>query len=93
MLHQTPALMGGDTPPDGPDSPVAVLKRHPADLLGKQVAPFFPNGTMAKQTVLRRHADGRERPACVAHPQSRLEVCRSRATTPCPANERAAPAM
>jgi threonine aldolase len=54
--HVTP-----DSPPDGPDGPVAQLERWPAELLGKPAALFFPTGTMAQQVALRVHADRRGR--------------------------------
>ncbi|MFG2062378.1 threonine aldolase family protein [Micromonospora sp. NPDC048871] len=70
MLSQVDA----DTPPNGPDGPVAVLERRIASLLGKEEALFFPSGTMAQQVTLRIHADRRGRRAFAAHPQSHLEV-------------------
>jgi threonine aldolase len=63
-----------DTPPNGPNGPVACLERRVASLLGKEDALFFPSGTMAQQVALRIHADRRARRAFAAHPQSHLEV-------------------
>ncbi|WP_433513318.1 threonine aldolase family protein [Nonomuraea sp. CA-143628] len=74
MLEQMLELVDDDTPEAGPDGPVAVLERRLADLLGKEVALFFPSGTMAQQVALRVHADRRGRRAFAAHPQSHLDV-------------------
>ncbi|OLF16330.1 threonine aldolase family protein [Actinophytocola xanthii] len=63
-----------DTPPDGPDGPVARLESRVAALLGKPAALFFPSGTMAQQVALRVHAERRGRSSFVAHPQSHLLV-------------------
>ncbi|MEU4509046.1 beta-eliminating lyase-related protein [Nonomuraea wenchangensis] len=74
MLERMLALVDDDTPPDGPEGPVAVLERRLADLLGKESALFFPSGTMAQQTALRVHADRRGRRTFAAHPQTHLDV-------------------
>ncbi|MEO3854151.1 beta-eliminating lyase-related protein [Acrocarpospora sp. B8E8] len=74
MLEQMLALVDDDTPPDGPNGPVAVLERRLANLLGKERALFFPSGTMAQQVALRLHADRRGRRTFAAHPQSHLDV-------------------
>ncbi|WFE53504.1 beta-eliminating lyase-related protein [Micromonospora sp. WMMD1155] len=74
MLRSMLAQVDPDTPPHGPDGPVAVLERRMASVLGKPDALFFPSGTMAQQVALRIHADRRGRRAFAAHPQSHLEV-------------------
>ncbi|MDP9847131.1 threonine aldolase family protein [Streptosporangium lutulentum] len=73
-LERMLELVDDDTPPDGPEGPVAVLERRLAELLGKERALFFPSGTMAQQAVLRVHADRRGRRAFAAHPQSHLDT-------------------
>ncbi|MCO1656349.1 threonine aldolase [Pseudonocardia sp. S2-4] len=70
VLDHLPA----DTPPDGPDGPVAVLERRIAGLLGTPSALFLPSGTMAQQVALRVHAERRGRRAFAAHPQTHLAV-------------------
>jgi threonine aldolase len=70
ILEHLPA----DTPPDGPDGPVALLERRIAELLGTPAALFFPTGTMAQQTALRVHAERRGRFAFAAHPRCHLAV-------------------
>jgi threonine aldolase len=74
VLRQMLDHVDPDTPPDGPHGPVARLERRLADLLGKEVALFFPTGTMAQQTALRIHASRRNRPAFAAHPQTHLDA-------------------
>jgi threonine aldolase len=74
MLRAMLDLVDPDTPPNGPDGPVAHLERQVAALLGKPAALFFPTGTMAQQVALRIHADRRGRRAFATHPQSHLEV-------------------
>ncbi|GIH26304.1 threonine aldolase [Acrocarpospora phusangensis] len=74
MLERMLELVDDDTPPSGPDGPVAVLERRLAALLGKESALFFPTGTMAQQVALRVHADRSGRRAFAAHPQSHLDV-------------------
>ncbi|GGO32302.1 threonine aldolase family protein [Micromonospora parathelypteridis] len=74
ILRSMLAQVDPETPPHGPDGPVAVLERRVASLLGKDEALFFPSGTMAQQVALRIHADRRGRRAFAAHPQCHLEV-------------------
>ncbi|GAA3618397.1 beta-eliminating lyase-related protein [Nonomuraea rosea] len=74
MLQRMLALVDDDTPPDGPDGPVAVLEQRLSALLGKEAALFFPSGTMAQQVALRVHAERSGRRTFAAHPQSHLDV-------------------
>ncbi|MFC4017187.1 threonine aldolase family protein [Micromonospora sp. GCM10011542] len=74
MLRSMLDQVAPNTPPNGPDGPVATLERRMASLLGTDDALLFPSGTMAQQVALRIHADRRHRRAFAAHPQSHLEV-------------------
>jgi threonine aldolase len=51
---------------------VAELEAEIAGLLGKPAAAFLPSGTMAQQSVLRVHADRRQRQTVVFHPMCHL---------------------
>ena len=51
---------------------VAELEAEIAGLLGKPTAAFLPSGTMAQQSVLRVHADRRQRRTVVFHPTCHL---------------------
>jgi threonine aldolase len=65
-------------PPDtavdryGDGGVVAELEAEIAELLGKPAAAFLPSGTMAQQSVLRVHADRRQRQTVVFHPMCHL---------------------
>jgi threonine aldolase len=63
-----------DTVPDryGDGGVVAELEAEIAGLLGKPAALFLPTGTMAQQSVLRVHADRRQRRTVVFHPMCHL---------------------
>ena len=74
VLTELLAHVTTDTPPAGPDGPVAVLERRVAGLLGKPAALFFPSGTMAQQTALRVHTERTGRQTFAAHPHSHLDV-------------------
>jgi threonine aldolase len=73
VLERMLELVDADTPPDGPDGPVAVLERRLAALLGKEAALFFPSGTMAQQVALRIHAERTGRRGFAAHPYCHLD--------------------
>lgn len=73
VLQRLLDLVDDDTPPSGPDGPVAVLERRLADLLGKESALFFPSGTMAQQAALRVHAERTGRRGFAAHPHCHLD--------------------
>ena len=68
----------GSIPPDtvldryGDGGVVAELEAEIADLLGMPAAAFLPSGTMAQQSVLRVHADRRQRRTVVFHPMCHL---------------------
>jgi threonine aldolase len=51
---------------------VTELETKVGGLLGKPAAVFLPSGTMAQQSVLRVHADGRRRRTVVFHPMCHL---------------------
>src|SRR5579863_9172157 len=69
------ACIPGDTVTDryGEGGVVAELEREIAGLLGKPAAVFVPSGTMAQQSVLRVHADQRQRRTVLFHPMCHLE--------------------
>jgi threonine aldolase len=56
----------------GDGGAVAALEAEIAGLLGKPAAVFLPSGTMAQQSVLRVHADRRQRRTVVSHPMCHL---------------------
>ncbi len=64
-----------DTAPDryGDGGVVAELEAEIAGLLGKPAAAFLPSGTMAQQSVLRVHADRRQRGTVIFHPMCHLD--------------------
>ena len=64
-----------DTVPDryGEGGAVAELEEEIAGLLGKPAAAFAPSGTMAQQSVLRVHADRRQRTTVIFHPMCHLD--------------------
>src|SRR6201993_245704 len=68
------ASIPADTVPDryGDGGVVAELEAEIAELLGKPAAAFLPSGTMAQQSVLRVHADRRQRRTVVFHPMCHL---------------------
>ena len=51
---------------------VAELETEIAGMLGTPAAAFLPSGTMAQQSVLRVHADRRQRRTVVFHPMCHL---------------------
>ena len=57
----------------GEGGAVAELEEEIGGLLGKQTAVFVPSGTMAQQSVLRVHADRRQRRTVVFHPMCHLD--------------------
>jgi len=58
---------------------VAELEAEVAGLLGKPAAVYLPSGTMAQQSVLRVHADRRQRRTVVYHPLCHLDRHEDRA--------------
>ena len=71
MLAGIPADTVTDRYGDG--GVVAELEAEIAGLLGKPAAAFWPSGTMAQQSVLRVHADRRQRRTVVFHPMCHLD--------------------
>jgi threonine aldolase len=69
------ASIPDDTAPDryGEGGVVTELEEETAGLLGKPAAVFLPSGTMAQQSVLRVHADRRQRRTVVFHPMCHLD--------------------
>jgi threonine aldolase len=70
LLAGIPAGTAVDRYGDG--GVVAELEAEVAGLLGKPAAVFAPSGTMAQQSVLRVHADRRQRRTVVFHPMCHL---------------------
>ena len=64
----------GDTAVDryGDGGVVAELEAEIAGLLDKPAAAFLPSGTMAQQSVLRVHAERRQRRTVIFHPMCHL---------------------
>src|SRR5215469_4363949 len=71
MLATIPADTEVDTYGEG--GVVAALENEIASLLGEPAAVFLPSGTMAQQSVLRVHADERQRRTVIFHPMCHLE--------------------
>ena len=57
----------------GEGGAVAELEAEIARLLGKRAAVFVPSGTMAQQSVLRVHADRRQRRTVIFHPMCHVD--------------------
>jgi threonine aldolase len=71
LLASIPAGTATDRYGDG--GAVAELETEIAGLLAKPAAVFLPSGTMAQQSVLRVHADRRQRKTVIFHPMCHLE--------------------
>src|ERR1700730_6230147 len=71
LLADIPAHTAPDRYGDG--GVVAELESEGAGLLGKPAAAFLPSGTMAQQSVLRVHADRRQRRTVIFHPMCHLD--------------------
>jgi threonine aldolase len=71
LLAGIPADTATDRYGDG--GVVAELEAEIAGLLGKPAAAFWPSGTMAQQSVLRVHADRRQRRTVIFHPMCHLD--------------------
>ena len=70
LLAGIPADTAVDRYGDG--GVVAELETEIAGMLGKAAAAFLPSGTMAQQSVLRVHADRRQRRTVIFHPMCHL---------------------
>src|SRR6516165_1922930 len=81
------ASIPADTVPDryGEGGAVAELEEEIAGLLGKPAAVFAPSGTMAQQSVLRVHADRRQRTTVIFHPMCHLDRHEGGPTSGCTA--------
>src|SRR5215813_2580573 len=77
LLAGIPADTVADRYGDG--GVVAELEMEVGGLLGKPAAVYLPSGTMAQQSVLRVHADRRQRRAVVYHPLCHLDRHEDRA--------------
>jgi threonine aldolase len=75
------ASIPADTVPDryGAGGVVAELEAEVAGLLSKPAAVYLPSGTMAQQSVLRVHADRRQRRTVAYHPLCHLDRHEDRA--------------
>jgi threonine aldolase len=71
LLADIPADTAADRYGDG--GVVAELESEVAGILGKPAAAFLPSGTMAQQSVLRVHADRRQRRTVIFHPMCHLD--------------------
>ncbi len=71
LLAGIPADTATDRYGDG--GAVADLETEIAGLLAKPAAVFLPSGTMAQQSVLRVHADRRQRKTVIFHPMCHLD--------------------
>jgi threonine aldolase len=72
LLAGIPADTVADRYGDG--GVVAELEMEVGGLLGKPAAVFLPSGTMAQQSVLRVHADRRQRRTVIFHPMCHLDT-------------------
>jgi len=72
LLAGIPADTVADRYGDG--GVVAELEMEVGGLLGKPAAVFLPSGTMAQQSVLRVHADRRQRTTVIFHPMCHLHT-------------------
>ena len=77
LLASIPADTAVDRYGDG--GVVAELEAEIGGLLGKPAAVFLPSGTMAQQSVLRIHADRRQRRTVIFHPMCHLDRHEGRA--------------